>query len=119
MDPEISCDDKLPFEISSGNVFADIGFENAEEMIAKSNLILAIARTIKARGLTQSKASGIVCVDQPTLSKLLRGQTLSFTLDRLSNILTLLGQDVIISVAPHKGRAGEKGRMTVSIAGLS
>ena len=103
------------FEVGSGNVFADIGFEDAEEMKAKSDLVIAISNTMQARGLSQTKASEIVGVDQPTLSKLLRGITLSFTIDRLSNMLLALGQDVEINIRPHSG-VGERGEMRVSWA---
>ena len=42
---------KVPFERSSGNVFADIGFAPAEaaELTAKSSLIIAIKDTIEER----------------------------------------------------------------------
>jgi hypothetical protein len=38
---------------SSGNVFADLGLPDAEEMYAKSLLSIVIARAIRERGLTQ------------------------------------------------------------------
>ncbi len=50
---------KIPFEKSSGNVFADIGFTPAEaaELTAKSRLIIAIKDTIEQRKLTQQEAA--------------------------------------------------------------
>ena len=45
-------DRNIEFELSSGNVFADIGFENAEEMLLKSELVRQINKIIKEKELT-------------------------------------------------------------------
>ena len=37
--------------VSSGNVFADLGFENAAEMRLKSDLVIGITDEIERRGL--------------------------------------------------------------------
>jgi len=60
---------KIPFEKSSGNVFADMGFAPAQaaELTAKSSLIIAIKDTIEQRELTQQKAARLCGTDQPTL----------------------------------------------------
>ena len=53
---------------SSGNVFADLGFANPEQEQLKADLTLQIYRTLKARGLTQSKAGDLLGVKQPHVS---------------------------------------------------
>ena len=65
------------------NVFSDLGFPEAEaeEALAKSELISAIATTIKGRKLTQAEAASLCGTDQPTLSKVLRGRMESITID--------------------------------------
>ncbi len=90
------------FEESSGNVFADLGFgpEEAEELTAKSTLILAMKGVMTNRALTQKQAAKVCGTDQPTLSKVLHGRMESVTLDRLAHWLTALGQDVEITVRP-------------------
>ena len=90
------------FEESSGNVFADLGFnrEQAEELTAKSTLILAVKGVMADRALTQKQAAKVCSTDQPTLSKVLHGRMDSVTLDRLAHWLTALGQDVEITVRP-------------------
>ena len=101
---------KIPFEKSSGNVFADIGFTPAEaaELTAKSTLIIAIKDAIEQRKLTQQEAAGLCRTDQPTLSKVLRGRMESMTLDRLASWLNALGRDVEITVrtTPRSRRVG-------------
>ena len=61
---------KIPYQKSSGNVFADIGLTAAEaaELAAKSSLIIAIKDAIEQRKLTQREAARLCDTDQPTLS---------------------------------------------------
>ncbi len=89
---------------SSGNVFADIGFDaaEAETLAVKSDLITVVARAIKQRNLTQSEAARICGTEQGTLSKVLRGRLTSVTIDRLARWLLALGWNVKITAAPHK-----------------
>jgi predicted XRE-type DNA-binding protein len=86
------------------NIFADLGLPNPEEHLAKSGMVMEIAKAIKARGLTQREAAKLVKMDQPTLSKMLRGQFSSISMDRLFDILNRLGRHVEIHVKPVRGR---------------
>ena len=84
----------IEVEEASGNVFADIGLLNPEERLAKADLAIRIDEAIRARRLTQSRAAHILGIDQPKISRLLRGQLSGFSTERLMHFLTLLGQDV-------------------------
>jgi predicted XRE-type DNA-binding protein len=86
------------FEPSSGNVFADLGFEHPEEELAKAQLILQIVELVRARGLTQTAAARVLALPQPKVSLLLRGQMAGFSTDRLIRLLNRLDQDVEIVV---------------------
>ncbi len=91
---------------SSGNVFQDLGFENAAELHYKSHLIMVLNDAIKHHNLTQTKAAEICDTDQPTLSKVLRGKIDIVTTDRLFKWLGCLGLRVKITVdlaAPSGG----------------
>lgn len=86
-------------ERSSGNVFADIGVDDADEMLAKAKLASAILDIIEHRKLTQHQAAKILGTDQAYISKLKRGSELRrFTFDRLMSWLTKLDRNVIVSV---------------------
>ena len=61
-------------EISSGNVYADLGDSQAEEMLVKARLAFKIGEIIKQRHLTQVEAADLLDLTQPKLSGLLRGQ---------------------------------------------
>jgi predicted XRE-type DNA-binding protein len=89
---------KIIIEQGSGNVFADLGYPDAEEHFAKSKLVLAIANALKARNMTQAEAAALMGLDQPKVSKLLRGHHRGYSSDRLLKILNLLGQNVIITI---------------------
>lgn len=94
----------VKIEESSGNVFADLGFPDAEERLIKSALVAKIAEIIRNRRLKQQEAAAILGMSQPKLSKLLRGQFHGISQAKLLEYLTLLGRDVKIVIGPHKRR---------------
>jgi predicted XRE-type DNA-binding protein len=91
----------------SGNVFRDLGFPNPEREQVKARLTLQIYRLIKDRGLTQAAAGEILGIKQPHVSGLMRGQSGNFSVERLMEFLTALGQDVEITVRPARRGHGE------------
>jgi len=103
-------------EEGSGNVFADIELANPEERLAKADLAMRIGAAIRARGLTQSRAARILHIDQPKISRLLRGQLSGFSTERLVRFLLLLGRDVEI-VVKAGSRARRHGRLRVVASG--
>jgi hypothetical protein len=44
-------------EVGSGNVFADLGFENPDEALAKAELVQRIRDVMSARSLSQAQAA--------------------------------------------------------------
>jgi predicted XRE-type DNA-binding protein len=98
---------KIPVKESAGNIFADLGFPNAEREQIKAHLTLRIYRLIKHRGLTQAQAGKILGIKQPHVSALMRGYSGAFSVERLMDFLTALGQDVEITVRPAHGKHGE------------
>ena len=99
----------------SRNVYADLGYPDAEEMLVKAQLVSKIAEIIQQRRLTQVEAARLLGLTQPKVSALLRGQFLGFSERRLIDCLTSLGRDVqiLIKETPQR-RAG--GKLTVVIA---
>src|SRR5262245_16071919 len=89
-------------EASSGNVFADLGLKNPEELLAKAELVQRIADIIAERKLTQASAAKVLGVDQLKVSALLRGRLDGFSIDRLFRFLNALGRDVEITVRPAR-----------------
>jgi predicted XRE-type DNA-binding protein len=100
---------------SSGNVFADLGFAEPEEELAKAQLATHIRQVLKRRRLTQTAAAKLMGIDQPKVSALLSGRLTGFSSDRLMRLLTALGQDVEI-VVKGKPRNRARGRISVVAA---
>jgi predicted XRE-type DNA-binding protein len=90
----------------SGNVFADLGLADADQELMKARLTLQIARIIKERGLTQAQAAKILGVHQPNVSALARNRAGTFSVGRLMEFLTALGQDVEITVRAARKHHG-------------
>ena len=92
---------------SGGNVFADLGLANPEQELLKARLTLQIYRTIKERKLTQVQAGEILGIKQPHVSSLVRGQSGTFSVERLMHFLTDLGHDIEIAVTPSRKQHGK------------
>jgi predicted XRE-type DNA-binding protein len=95
---------KKGYKTGSRNVFKDIGVPNAEEHLVKAQLVFKIDAILKARGLKQVEAAGLLGVRQPDVSKMLRGEFRQFSVERLLRFLVALDQDVEIIVKPNHGR---------------
>lgn len=91
----------------SGNVFADLGFPNAGGEQLKAQLMLEIYRAIKAGGLTQRQAGGILGIAQPHVSALMNGRSGRYSLGRLFEFLNALGRDVEIAIRPKASTAAD------------
>ena len=101
------------FTVGSGNIYADLGFDEPELEQTKASLARQIAAIVKARGLTQVEVAGILGIDQPKVSAMLRGRLGGFSVERLMRFLTRLDQDVEIIVHP-KAATRPVGRIAVS-----
>src|SRR5277367_1376244 len=98
---------RMRVEQSIGNVFADLGLPYPEQELLKAKLSLQIYRLIKRRGLKQAEAGKILGIQQPHVSALMRNRAGAFSVERLMDFLTALGQDVEIIVKPTRKSHGE------------
>ena len=107
-----------PIEVHYGtdNIFADIGLPNPEEHLAKAELAFRISNLIRSRRLTQARAAQLLKIDQPKISRLLRGKLSGFSTERLMHFLTLLGSDVEIVVRRRPANSRRPGRVRVIAA---
>ena len=90
---------------SSGNVFADLGLPNAEDLRIRSDCVIALNKAIRAKKLSQAAAAKKLGIHQPDLSRLLGGQLRRYSLGRLLQFLIALDQEVTITVQPKKDKA--------------
>jgi predicted XRE-type DNA-binding protein len=99
----------------TGNVFADLGYADAEERQTKLRLALAINAVIARRRLTQATAAEKLGANQPKVSALANYKLDGFSVERLMIFLTALDQDVDI-VIKNKPRSRSAGRISVIAA---
>jgi len=96
------------------NVYAELGFPDAGEMLVKAQLVVKIAEILRERGWSQQQAAKVLGMTQPKLSKMLRGQFRGISEVKMMDCLVRLGREVKIVVGPE-GKAAT-GRVEVVAA---
>ena len=99
----------------STNVYADLGYPDAADLLVKAQLVTKIGDILAESGSTQVEASRLLGISQPKLSRILRGHFHGISERKLMDCLARLGRDVeiVVRVAP-KNRA--RGSVSVVIA---
>ncbi|MEA3235589.1 helix-turn-helix domain-containing protein [Pseudomonas mosselii] len=102
-------------EQGSGNVYADLNYPDADEMLVKARLASKICSIIKARHLTQMQAAQILGLPQPKVSEMTRGKFRGISESKMIDCLARLGRDVqiVVKAAP---RSRPQGRVEVIFA---
>jgi predicted XRE-type DNA-binding protein len=73
----------------------------------KAKLTLQVHRLLKKSNLTQAEAAKLLRTTQPQISALIGLKPVSVSAGRLMEFLTILGQDVKVSIKPaQRNRAG-------------
>jgi predicted XRE-type DNA-binding protein len=103
----------IEFEISSGNVFRDLGLPDAEELKIKSGLAIEITRAIRRLRLTQQEAGRKMGISQAKVSGLVRGDFSNLSESKMMECLNRLGYDIEIKLKPAKNAVGQR---TLAIA---
>ncbi len=88
---KVDQNDDLDAVESSGNVFADLGLPDSDELLLKAKLGTAVADLIRERGWSQRKAAGVLKLTQPEVCSILNGKLRGFSLARLIRSLKMLG----------------------------
>jgi predicted XRE-type DNA-binding protein len=99
----------------TSNVFADLGYPDAEERQTRLRLAYAINEAIASTRLSQSEAASRLGVSQPKVSALARYKLQGFSVERLMTFLTALDRDVEITIK-KKPRSRRAGRILVAAA---
>ena len=87
----------------SKTAFEEIGIAMSPLDLLKAKVAGAISRHVQAVGMTQAEAAEALGIDQPKVSKLLRGRLDEFSLDRLVSYATTLGHGVDVQISkPRK-----------------
>ena len=86
---------------STGNVFADLGFEPGEAAILqmRAKLMNDLRVYIESSGITQSEAAERLGIAQSRVSDLVRGKWEKFSLEMLITLEARMGRQVILEFA--------------------
>jgi predicted XRE-type DNA-binding protein len=86
---------------SSGNVFADLGFEPPEAAILemRASLISDLRSYIESSGMTQVEAAEKLRIAPSRVSDLLRGKWEKFSLEMLITLEARVGRKVTLELA--------------------
>jgi predicted XRE-type DNA-binding protein len=86
------------FEESSGNVFADLGFENADEMLMRGKIGIQVIRLLRQRSLKQREIAELLGIAQPEVSHLMKGEFQRFSEGKLLMFLKRLDTEVTLHI---------------------
>ena len=96
---------KIKFEEGSGNIFADLGLKDSDELFMRAQIGFCVYKILKAKKLKQREITTVLGIAQSDVSHLMNGHYSRFTTDKLLDFLKRLDRKVTIRIAPHK--AGE------------
>lgn len=96
---------KTKFEESRGNVFADLGLKDADELYTRSQIGYCVHKILQSKELKQREIAVVLGIAQSDVSHLMNGHFSRFTTDKLLGFLKRLDRKVTIRIAPRK--AGE------------
>lgn len=105
---------KVKFEKSSGNVFADLGFPESQQELLKASLTYEIYKIIAQRKLTQQEAAQILGISQSYVSDLKRNRFGRFSVGKLLQFLNALDMDVEVKLKKHPARSKASAGINVS-----
>lgn len=105
--------ENIEIEASSGNVFADLGLPDAEQLKIKSGLVIEITRAVRRLALTQEDAGRRMGISQAKVSGLMSGDFSNLSEQKLMECLRRLGYDIEIKLSPASEAVG---RRTLAVA---
>ena len=91
------------FEESSGNVFADLGLEDADELFTRGKIGIQVLRLLKQRNLKQREISELLGIPQPEFSHLIKGEFQRFSEGKLLIFLKRLDTEITLHLRPRNG----------------
>lgn len=101
--------------ITTDNIFADLGLEDADEMVTRSDLMSEVVSLIRSSSLTQKEIAKILGISAPKVSALMTGKINDFSNETLMNYLALLGCDLEIRVTSRRQVSSAVKRGTVRV----
>lgn len=92
---------------SSGNVYKDLGFSNADAMKIKAEIVFVIDTTIGEKNIPVEYAANLAGIPDETLRRILSGHFRDIDYSQLLYILSMLGKDIEIKISPSAEKYGK------------
>ena len=99
--------EKVEVVHGSGNVFRDLGHENADIEQCKAILAAEIIKALDRQGLSVRGAQARTGIAAADFSRIRNADLGRFTVDRLMSIINRLGSRVEVKIKVRRGEAGE------------
>jgi predicted XRE-type DNA-binding protein len=93
---------KPEYEMGSGNVFADLGLEDADELLIRAKLGHTVRMILEKSSLKQKEISELLKINQSEVSKLMNGKYHLFSEGRLFGFLNKLDRKVTVQISPRQ-----------------
>ena len=94
----------IEFEEGSGNIFADLGLEDAGKLYTRAQIGVHVFNILKDKKLKQRQIAEVLGIARPDVSHLMNGHFNRFTTDKLLDFLKRLDHKVKIEVSRrHNG----------------
>lgn len=98
---------KIAYEVGSGNVFADLGLEHAEELLTRAKLGHTVRMILEKKKLKQQEIAALLETTPAEVAKLMNGQYHVFSEGQLFGFLNRLNKKVTVQITPRRRGGGE------------
>lgn len=100
-----AAEETMAFQAGSGNVFADLGLPDSDELMFKADLAARLTDALRASGLAQRPVAARLGWTQPEVSAFLNGRISGFSVERMMRALTKMGKRVEVHIVDEAGEA--------------
>lgn len=90
--------ENIELEHGSGNVYADLGLEESDELFFWSQLGFQVWKILQTKNLKQREIAALLGIKQPEVSHLMNGEFSRFSEGKLLSFLKQLDREVIIQI---------------------
>ena len=90
------------YEVGSGNVFADLELDDADELLTRAKLGHTVRMLLIKKKLKQREIAALLGIDQAEVSKLMNGQYHLFAEGRLFGFLNRLNKKVTVQITSRR-----------------
>lgn len=97
--------DEGDFHAGTGNVFADLGLSDAENLMFKADLASRLIDALRASGMTQRPAAARLGWTQPEVTAFMKGRISGFSVERIMRGLKTMGKCIEVHIKDEFGES--------------